>query len=61
MLEPQLAEAVVLEDDAQAVMAMLPASRRLELRALEASRGNALRLVNEADLKDLLIDSRAHS
>lgn len=61
MLEPQLAEAVVLEDDTQAVVAVLPASRRPELSALQANRGHALRLAAEADLQGLSIDSRAYS
>ena len=61
MLEPQPAEAVVLEDDTQAVVAVLPASRRPELRALQANRGHALRLATEADLQGLYIDSRANS
>ncbi|MEK7438847.1 MAG: hypothetical protein AAB150_18410 [Pseudomonadota bacterium] len=61
MLEPQPAEAVVLEDDTRAVMAVLPASQRPELRALQANRGHALRLAIEVDLQDLYIDSRAYS
>jgi len=51
-----LAKAVVLEDDTHAVMAVLPASRRLELRQLQASSGNALRLASEAELKYLFKD-----
>ena len=51
-----LAKAVVLEDDTRAVMAVLPASRRLQLRELQAIRGHALRLATEADLKDLFKD-----
>ena len=61
MLEPQPAEAVVLEDDTQTVMAVLPASRRPELRALQANRSHTLRLATEADLQGLSIDSRAYS
>src|SRR3989304_4614385 len=51
-----LAKAVVLEDDTHAVMAVLPASRRLELRQLQASSGNTLRLASEAELKYLFKD-----
>ena len=51
-----LAKAVVLEDDTHAVMAVLPASRRLELRELQASDGHGLRLASETELKYLLID-----
>lgn len=51
-----LAKAVVLEDDTHAVMAVLPASRRLQLRELQASDGHALRLATEAKLKHLFKD-----
>jgi Ala-tRNA(Pro) deacylase len=51
-----LAKAVVLEDGTHAVMAVLPASRRLELRELQASSGPTLRLATEAELKSLFID-----
>lgn len=51
-----LAKAVVLEDDTHAVMAVLPASRRLELRELQASAGQGLRLATETDLKYLFKD-----
>lgn len=51
-----LAKAVVLEDDRHAVMAVLPASRRLELRELQASDGPDLRLATEAELKQLFND-----
>ncbi len=51
-----LAKAVVLEDSNHAVMAVLPASRRLELRELQASNGPALRLATEAELKGLFMD-----
>ena len=51
-----LAKAVVLEDDAHTVMAVLPASRRLMLRELQASDGPGLRLASEAELKDLFRD-----
>jgi len=51
-----LAKAVVLEDDTHAVMAVLPASRRLQLRNLQAGNGHALRLATEAELKRLFSD-----
>ena len=51
-----LAKAVVLEDDTHAMMAVLPASRRLELRELQASAGQGLRLATETDLKYLFKD-----
>ena len=51
-----LAKAVVLEDDSHAVLAVLPASRRLELREMQASSGPGLRLATETDLKDLFKD-----
>ena len=51
-----VAKAVVLEDDAHAMMAVLPASRRLKLGDLRASNGRALRLATEAELKTLFND-----
>ncbi|MEK7436962.1 MAG: YbaK/EbsC family protein [Pseudomonadota bacterium] len=51
-----VAKAVVLEDRYHALMAVLPASRRLELRELRASDGPDLHLATEADLKGLFID-----
>ena len=51
-----VAKAVVLEDKTHAVMAVLPASRRVELRELQASDGPDLRLATEADLKSLFSD-----
>lgn len=51
-----LAKAVVLEDKTHAVMAVLPASRRLHLRELQASDGHELRLATEAELKYLFQD-----
>jgi Ala-tRNA(Pro) deacylase len=51
-----VAKAVVLEDKVHAVMAVLPASRRLELRELRASDGPDLHLATEADLKGLFVD-----
>lgn len=52
----RVAKAVVLEDDIHAVMAVLPASRRLELRQVRASSGPDLRLAAEARLKYLFKD-----
>ena len=52
----RVAKAVVLEDDSHAVMAVLPASRRLEMRELRASSGPALRLATETKLKYLFKD-----
>ncbi len=51
-----VAKAVVLEDKTHAVMAVLPASRRLQLRALQASDGHELCLATEAELKYLFED-----
>ncbi|MCJ7838501.1 MAG: YbaK/EbsC family protein [Burkholderiales bacterium] len=51
-----LAKAVVLEDDTHAVMAVLPASRRLRLGELQARSGLSLRLASEAELKYLFKD-----
>ena len=51
-----LAKAVVLEDDTRAVMAVLPASRRLQLRELQAGSGRVFRLATEAELKGLFLD-----
>ncbi len=51
-----LAKAVVLEDNTHAVMAVLPASRRLQLRELQASDGKELRLAAEAELKYMFKD-----
>ena len=51
-----LAKAVVLEDDSRAVMAVLPASRRLELREFQASNGTHFRLAPESELKHLFKD-----
>lgn len=51
-----LAKAVVLEDNTHAMMAVLPASRRLRLGELELSNGHALRLATEAELKALFND-----
>ena len=51
-----LAKAVVLEDGTRAVMAVLPASRRLEMRELRASSSPALRLAAEARLEYLFKD-----
>ena len=54
-----VAKAVVLEDGKHALMAVLPASRRLELRELQASDGADLRLATETKLKYLFKDCEA--
>lgn len=51
-----VAKAVVLEDDKHAVLAVLPASRRLALSELRAGGGPDLRLATEAKLKYLFKD-----
>ena len=51
-----VAKAVVLEGDTRAVMAVLPASRRLELRTLQARSGQGLRLATERELTGLFSD-----
>ena len=51
-----LAKAVVLEDGTHKVMAVLPASRRLQLRELQASDGPGLQFASEAELKNLFED-----
>ena len=51
-----LAKAVVLEDDTHAVIAVLPASRRLSLDEFRASNGRAFRLAPETELKYLFKD-----
>jgi len=52
----RLAKAVVVEDDAHCIMAVLPASRRLKLEELQARQGRPVRLATEAELKDLFKD-----
>lgn len=52
----RLAKAVVLEDGDHAVVAVLPASRRVELREVRASNGPYLRLASETKLKYLFKD-----
>ena len=52
----RVAKAVVLEDGRHAVMAVLPASRRLELRELRARSSPDLRLATETKLKYLFQD-----
>lgn len=52
----RVAKAVVLEDGRHAVMAVLPASRRLELRELRARSSPELRLATETKLKYLFQD-----
>jgi Ala-tRNA(Pro) deacylase len=51
-----VAKAVVLEDKNRAVMAVLPASRRLQLREVQANNGPDLHLATETDLKGLFLD-----
>lgn len=52
-----LAKAVVLEDDdAQMVMAVLPASRKLDLGELRSRTGRMLRLATEAELRERFDD-----
>ncbi len=51
-----VAKAVVLEGETRAVIAVLPASRRLEMRTLPLREGHALRLATEAELKGLFRD-----
>ncbi len=52
----RVAKAVVLEDGRHAVMAVLPASRRLEMREMRARNGPELRLASETKLKYLFQD-----
>ncbi len=51
-----LAKAVVVEDDAHCIMAILPASRRLDLDRLQSSVGRPIHLAPEAELKALFDD-----
>ena len=51
-----LAKAVVLEDDAQRVMAVLPASHRVSLSTLRDCMGRPVRLASEAELKTVFGD-----
>ncbi len=51
-----VAKAVVLEDDSHAVLAVLPASRRVRLNELPSSGGHGMRFVAESELKRLFND-----
>ncbi len=52
----RLVKAVVLEDGARTLMAVLPASRRLDLGELRSRNGRGLHLAPESELKDLFGD-----
>lgn len=52
----QLAKSVLLEDDRGYVMAVLPASDRVDLEALRRKLGRDLRLADEDELADIFDD-----
>jgi Ala-tRNA(Pro) deacylase len=52
----QLAKPVLLEDDKGFLMAVVPASRRVELQSLERQLGRRLVLATERDVQDLFCD-----
>ena len=52
----QLAKPVLLEDDKGYVMAVVPASRRVELQSLERQIGRRLVLATEREVQDLFSD-----
>ena len=52
----QLAKPVLLEDDRGFLMAVVPASRRVELQSLEKQLGRRLVLATERDVQDLFCD-----
>ena len=52
----QLAKPVLLEDDKGYLMAVVPASRRVELQSLEKQLGRRLVLASERDVQDLFCD-----
>lgn len=56
--EHQLAKPVLLEDQQGYVMAVVPASRRVELSRLEKTLGRRLTLARERELRDLFSDCR---
>lgn len=56
--EDQLAKPVLLEDQKGYVMAVVPASRRVELSQLEKALGRRLTLATERELRDLFADCR---
>lgn len=52
----QLAKPVLLEDDKGYLMAVVPASRRVELQSLEQQFGRRLVLASEREVQDLFSD-----
>jgi len=52
----QLAKSVVLEDEQGYVMAVLPASHRVDLAALRRTLGRDLRLAEESEIADIFED-----
>lgn len=52
----QLAKPVMLEDEKGYLMAVVPASRRVELESLQRQLGRRLVLATEHELQDLFID-----
>ena len=54
--QDQLAKPVMLEDAKGYVMAVVPASRRVELQSLERQLGRKLALAPERQLRDLFVD-----
>ena len=52
----QLAKPVMLGDEKGYVMAVVPASRRVELQSLERQLGRRLVLASERELQDLFVD-----
>lgn len=54
--ESQLAKAVVLEDDDGYLMAVVPASRKVELERVRESCGRPLALATEPELRELFRD-----
>lgn len=54
--QDQLAKPVMLEDAKGFVMAVVPASRRVEFESLERQTGRRLALASESELRDLFID-----
>jgi Ala-tRNA(Pro) deacylase len=54
--DDQLAKSVLLEDDAGYVMAILPASRRVDLKKLRDQLHRPLVLANERELGEIFVD-----
>jgi Ala-tRNA(Pro) deacylase len=52
----QLAKSVLLEDEAGYVMAILPASHRLDLKKLRSQMRRPLELASESELGDIFVD-----